>query len=137
MTDDRRSIREIEADLERHRAELTYNIDLLQSKLSVDGAVRQIKQLAGDNLSDVSAEISRMVRTNPLAVALIGIGIVCWHPGGRPAWATNDGTQCRTSARSSQQSVGSTTAGRRGTTQKKPLHSHAPLIIIPIGLTTA
>ena len=44
MTDDRRSIREIEADLERHRAELTYNIDLLQSKLSVDGAVRQIKQ---------------------------------------------------------------------------------------------
>ena len=60
MTDDRRSIREIEADLERHRAELTYNIDLLQSKLSVDGAVRQIKQLAGDNLSDVSAGISRM-----------------------------------------------------------------------------
>lgn len=84
MTDDSRSIGEIEADLERHRAELTYNIDLLQSKLSVDGAVRQIKQLAGDNLSDVSAGISRMVRTNPLAVALIGIGIV-WLASGRTA----------------------------------------------------
>ena len=88
MSADRRTMSEIEDDLVRNRALLSRNIDLLQHKVSIDGAVEAAKQAVAANAGDISAAVSRAVRTNPLAVVLIGAGLVWLATGKSPGLGT-------------------------------------------------
>ena len=88
MSSDHRTMSEIEADLARNRALLSRNIDLLQHKVSMDGAVEAAKQAVAANAGDISAAVSRAVRTNPMAVVLIGAGLVWLATGKSPVIGT-------------------------------------------------
>lgn len=88
MSGDHRSMSEIEADLAKNRVLLSRNLELLQHRFSFDGAVDAAKQAVTSNAGDISAAVSRAVRTNPLAVALIGAGLVWLATGKSPGFGT-------------------------------------------------
>lgn len=84
MSGDYRSMSEIEADLAKNRVMLSRNLELLQHKVSFDGAVDAAKQAVTSNAGDISAAVSRAIVTNPMAVALIGAGLVWLATGKTP-----------------------------------------------------
>lgn len=75
--------REIEADLERDRADLASTLDALSDRVSVDHLAREalgtIKSYAGNYTSTIDTA----VRANPVAVALIGAGVAWLLLGNR------------------------------------------------------
>lgn len=86
MSSEHRTIREIEHDLAAHRADLARGLDTLQRKLSMDGVVASVKNVAAQNAGDLSGAASKAVRSNPLAVSLIGIGILWLVSGKSPTF---------------------------------------------------
>lgn len=86
MSSEHRTIREIEHDLAAHRADLARGLDTLQRKLSVDGVVESVKNIAAQNAGDLTGAASKAVRSNPLAVTLIGIGLLWLVSGKSPAF---------------------------------------------------
>ena len=75
--------REIEADLERDRADLASTLDALSDRVSVDHLAREalgtIKSYAGSYTSTLDTA----VRGNPVAVALVGAGLAWLLLGNR------------------------------------------------------
>ncbi len=76
MSDEHRSIEDIERDIDRKRADIGAGIAELQERLSPDSIVTDAKSMLRQNFIEISGPISRAARTNPLAVALIGLGLV-------------------------------------------------------------
>jgi ElaB/YqjD/DUF883 family membrane-anchored ribosome-binding protein len=97
MSDDNRTPEEIQADIERTRADLSETVDTIQHRVSpeslknqvtdqAEGAIQEIKDAAigklneviggmGGNLEDVSSNFVARIRENPVPAALIGVGI--------------------------------------------------------------
>ncbi|WP_299288881.1 DUF3618 domain-containing protein [uncultured Tateyamaria sp.] len=75
MTNETRSPKEIERDIEQQRAELTTNIENLQDKFSIDTVVRQIGDQFREHGGDMGRSISNQVKANPIPLALTGIGL--------------------------------------------------------------
>lgn len=75
MNNDKRSANQIEHDIERHRAELTANLEALQEKLSINGMVREVSQQVRAHGGDFGQSLSRTMRENPIPATLIAIGL--------------------------------------------------------------
>ncbi|GGL75269.1 DUF3618 domain-containing protein [Wenxinia marina] len=72
---DYRTPEEIERDVERERAGLSATLADIGNRLSFDGLAHQVSDQARYYASDFSATAQRVVRENPVGVALTGIGI--------------------------------------------------------------
>jgi len=75
MTNDTRSPKEIEREIEEQRSDLTSNLEDLQDKFSLDTVVRQISDQFREHGGDMGRSISNQVKANPVPLALTGIGL--------------------------------------------------------------
>ncbi|MDU9006771.1 DUF3618 domain-containing protein [Sedimentitalea todarodis] len=75
MTNDTRSPKEIEREIEEQRSDLTSNLEDLQDKFSIDTVVRQIGDQFREHGGDMGRSISEQVKANPIPLALTGIGL--------------------------------------------------------------
>ena len=75
MTNETRSPKEIEREIEKQRSDLTSNLEDLQDKFSIDTVVRQISDQFREHGGDMGRSISNQVKANPIPLALTGIGL--------------------------------------------------------------
>ncbi|WP_299971063.1 DUF3618 domain-containing protein [uncultured Roseobacter sp.] len=75
MTNETRSPKEIEREIEERRSDLTSNLEDLQDKFSIDTVVRQIGDQFREHGGDMGRSISNQVKANPIPLALTGIGL--------------------------------------------------------------
>lgn len=75
--------RKIEADIERDRAALASSLDALADRFSADSLTRDAVGLLRDNAAGLTRSVDRVVRSNPLAVAVTGVGLAWLLLGGR------------------------------------------------------
>ena len=75
MTNETRSPKEIEREIEEQRSDLTSNLEDLQDKFSIDTIVRQIGDQFREHGGDMGRSISEQVKANPIPLALTGIGL--------------------------------------------------------------
>lgn len=75
MTNETRSPKEIEREIEEQRSDLTSNLEDLQDKFSLDTVVRQISDQFREHGGDMGRSISNQVKANPIPLALTGIGL--------------------------------------------------------------
>ena len=75
MTNENRSPKEIERDIEDQRSDLTSNLENLQDKFSIDTIVRQIGDQFREHGGDIGRSVSDQVKANPIPLALTGIGL--------------------------------------------------------------
>jgi hypothetical protein len=96
MTNETRSPKEIEREIEEQRSDLTSNLESLQDKFSIDTIVRQIGDQFREHGGDMGRSVSEQVKANPIPLALTGIGLA-WMMFGNaarqkaPAPVANDG----------------------------------------------
>ena len=72
---ERRSLRQIEAALERDRAALAASLETLQDRISVDSFGREAVALMRGNSAPYTKLIDTAVRANPMAAALTVVGL--------------------------------------------------------------
>jgi len=82
MTHDPRSPSEIERDIEYDRSRLSDNLETLQDRFSVEGALGQIGDQLREHGGDIGHAFTRTGKDNPAAVALTGIGLAWLIFGG-------------------------------------------------------
>lgn len=83
--EDNRRPEEIEHDIERTRAQLSSNIDAIQSRLTPGEMMDEAISYARTSLpADFGSNLNKAVRENPIPVALIGLGV---------AWLAMQGKQ--------------------------------------------
>lgn len=75
MTNETRSPKEIEREIEEQRSDLSSNLEDLQDKFSIDTVVRQIGDQFREHGGDMGRSISNQVKANPIPLALTGIGL--------------------------------------------------------------
>lgn len=81
-----RSVAELEREVDEQRDRLSRTIDALQEKASVGNIVDQVVRAIGENGGEVSRNLGRTLRDNPLPVLLTGVGLAWLMAGGsRPA----------------------------------------------------
>lgn len=74
MTDSR-TPREIEKEIEHHRAQLAANLEALQESLGLDSLVEKVGGFIKKNGSAVGQSMVQVVKEKPLAIAMTGIGL--------------------------------------------------------------
>ena len=80
-----RSVTELEREVDRERERVSATIDELQSRASVGSLVDQLVKAVGENGGEVSRNLGRSLRDNPLAALLTGVGLAWLMAGsGRP-----------------------------------------------------
>jgi hypothetical protein len=75
MTNDTRSPKEIEREIEAQRSNLASNLKDLQDTFSIDTVLRQISDQVRGHGGDMARSISEQVKANPIPLALTGIGL--------------------------------------------------------------
>ena len=82
---DDRSVTELEREVDRERERVSATIDELQARASVGSLVDQVVKAVGENGGEVSRNLGRSLRDNPLAALLTGVGLAWLMAGsGRP-----------------------------------------------------
>ncbi len=81
-TEDMSDVARIEAELAKERATVADTLDALRGRLTVDSLTADVREALADNIGPISAGLDRIVRANPLAVALIGAGVAWLAVGG-------------------------------------------------------
>ena len=76
-----RSVTELEREVDRERERVSATIDELQSRASVGSLVDQVVKAVGENGGEVSRNLGRSLRDNPLAALLTGVGLGLAHGG--------------------------------------------------------
>ena len=80
-----RSVTELEREVDRERERVSATIDELQSRASVGSLVDQVVKAVGENGGEVSRNLGRSLRENPLAALLTGVGLAWLMAGaGKP-----------------------------------------------------
>jgi Protein of unknown function (DUF3618) len=80
-----RSVGELEREVDRERERVSATIDELQARASVGSLVDQLVKAVGENGGEVSRNLGRSLRDNPLAAMLTGVGLAWLMAGsGRP-----------------------------------------------------
>jgi hypothetical protein len=86
-----RSVTELEREVDRERERVSATIDELQSRASVGSLVDQLVKAVGENGGEVSRNLGRSLRDNPLAALLTGVGLAWLMAGsGRPREEATD-----------------------------------------------
>lgn len=98
MTNNSRNVEEIERDIERERAQLSRSLDALQSQFSLEGIFRQASDQVSRHGGEFGSSISRSVKSNPIALALTGVGLA-WMIYGDNRKHDNASTDGRTTTR--------------------------------------
>lgn len=75
--------RKIEADIAQDRAKLASTLDALQDRVSVDTLAQDALGMIKANTASYTHSIDQAVRANPMAVALVGVGLAWLVFGGR------------------------------------------------------
>lgn len=75
MTNDTRTIDEIERDIADERAQMNDTFDDLQKKFSLDTFVNDLGDMVRDQGGDLGRRVSQTVGRNPAAVAVVGVGL--------------------------------------------------------------
>ncbi|OWU68103.1 DUF3618 domain-containing protein [Marinibacterium profundimaris] len=75
MTNDTRSAAEIEREIEDRRARLNADVENLQERFSMDGIFREIGLQFREHGGDVGRAVADQVKSNPVPLALTGIGL--------------------------------------------------------------
>ncbi|WP_298447477.1 DUF3618 domain-containing protein [uncultured Marinobacter sp.] len=83
MTNESRSPEEIEREIERERAGLTGALDDLQNKFSIESIARQVSDQFREHGGDIGRSVSEAVKSNPVALALTGVGLAWLIMGDR------------------------------------------------------
>ena len=80
-----RSVTELEREVDRERERVSATIDELQARASVGSLVDQLVKAVGDNGGEVSRNLGRSLRDNPLAALWTGVGLAWLMAGsGKP-----------------------------------------------------
>ena len=82
-----RSVSDLEREVDSERERVSATIDELQSRASMSSIVDQVVKAVGENGGEVSRNLGRSLRENPLAALLTGVGLA-WlmaGAGGRSA----------------------------------------------------
>ena len=88
-----RSVTELEREVDRERERVSATIDELQARASVGSLVDQLVKAVGENGGEVSRNLGRSLRDNPLAALLTGVGLAWLMAGsGRPRDEAEIGT---------------------------------------------
>jgi Protein of unknown function (DUF3618) len=82
---------ELEREVTREREHVADTIDALQRKASVGNIVDQVVKAVSENGGDVSRNLGRQLRDNPLPVLLTGVGLAWLMAGGGPSARRDDG----------------------------------------------
>ncbi|WP_424933973.1 hypothetical protein [Amaricoccus macauensis] len=77
-----RSVGELERDVETQRRTVSNTIDELQARASRDGIIDQVVKAVSENGGEVSRNLGRTLRDNPLPVLLTSVGIAWLMAGG-------------------------------------------------------
>ena len=91
-----RSVSELEREVDHERERVSATIDELQSRASMGNIVDQLVKAVGENGGEVSRNLGRSLRDNPLAALLTGVGLAWLMAGsgggsGKPAdWDAED-----------------------------------------------
>lgn len=76
MTNDTRHSDQIERDIAVERSQMSDTINDLQKKFSVDGIVGDLGDMFRNQGGDLGRAVTQTVGRNPMAVALVGVGLV-------------------------------------------------------------
>ena len=80
-----RSVTELEREVDRERERVSATIDELKGRASAASLVDQLVKAVGENGGEVSRNLGRSLRDNPLAALLTGVGLAWLMAGsGRP-----------------------------------------------------
>ena len=80
-----RSVTELEREVDRERERVSATIDELQARASVGSLVDQLVKAVGENGGEVTRNLGRSLRDNPLAALLTGVGLAWLMAGsGKP-----------------------------------------------------
>ena len=79
-----RSVTELEREVDRERERVSATIDELQARASVGSLVDQVVKAVGENGGEVSRNLGRSLRDNPLAALLTGVGLAWLMAGSGP-----------------------------------------------------
>lgn len=93
MTSTSTDPRDIEAELERDRANLASTLDELSDRVSVDNLARDALNTVKSYAGSYTSTVDGAVRSNPLAVALIGAGVAWLTLGGRLRGSSSSSSQ--------------------------------------------
>ena len=91
-----RSVSELEREVDGERERVSATIDELQSRASMSNIVDQVVKAVGENGGEVSRNLGRSLRDNPMAALLTGVGVAWLMAGsGGPArrqtdWESDD-----------------------------------------------
>ncbi len=80
---------EIEAGLERNRTGLATALDELAHRASVDYLAHEALGLLKVTTADATQSLERAIRANPMAFALVGVGVAWMIFGGRSPGGAN------------------------------------------------
>ena len=69
------SVGELEREVDRERERVSATIDELQSRASMGNLVDQLVKAVGENGGDISRNVGRSLRENPMAALLTGVGL--------------------------------------------------------------
>jgi hypothetical protein len=82
-----RDVADLERDVDAEREQVSQTIDALQAKADLGNVVDQIVKAVGKNGGEVSRNLGRTLRDNPLPALLTGVGLAWLMAGsGRPAY---------------------------------------------------
>ena len=70
-----RSVTELEREVDRERERASATIDELPARASVGSLVDQLGKVVGENGGEVSRNLGRSLRDNPLAALLTEVGL--------------------------------------------------------------
>jgi hypothetical protein len=84
-----RSVSELEREVDSERERVSATIDELQSRASMGNIVDQLVKAVGENGGEVSRNLGRSLRDNPMAALLTGVGLA-WLIAGSGGSATKD-----------------------------------------------
>jgi len=93
-----RSVSELEDEVNQQRDRVSATVDELQSRASAANIVDQVVKAVGENGGEVTRNLGRSLRENPLAALLTGVGLAWLIAGsgrpreddGHPSWRDRD-----------------------------------------------
>jgi ElaB/YqjD/DUF883 family membrane-anchored ribosome-binding protein len=118
--------RDIERDLERERASLASTLDALSDRVSVEHMASEALGMLKSHAGSATTTVDRLMRENPLAVALIGAGVAWLLLGKRPGSGAGSGASQAGAAAGAAPAAEAAPGGRAADGTGAAAADHAP-----------